>query len=98
MFCAEVFTCLTKRKQAQVIKRNLKNMCFFDLKVALFWTQCNKIEKINCAYLTNDEKEREKNSNLCEKGLAISETKWYYTNIKKPYAQKVKETVKKMTR
>lgn len=24
------------------------------------------------------------------KGLAISETKWYYTTIKKPYAQKVK--------
>lgn len=73
-------------------------MHFFDLKIALFWAQCNKIEKRNCAYLTKDEKEREKNSNLCEKGLAISETKWYYTTIKKPYAQKVKETVKKMTR
>ena len=34
------------------------NMHFFDLKVALFWTQCNKIEKIDCEYLTNDEKER----------------------------------------
>ena len=34
------------------------NMHFFDLKVALFWTQCNKIEKRNCAYLINDEKER----------------------------------------
>ena len=98
MFCAEVFTCLTKEKHVQAIGYNSKSMHFFDLKVALFWTQCNKIEKINCAYLTNDEKERYKNSNLCEKGIAISETKWYYTNIKKPYAQKVKETVKKMTR
>lgn len=32
------------------------NMHFFDLKVALFWTLCNKTEKRNCAYLTNDEK------------------------------------------
>ena len=35
-------------------------------------------------------KKDKKIQNLCEKGLAISETKWYYTNIKKPYAQKVK--------
>ena len=35
-------------------------------------------------------KKDKKNSNLCEKGLAISEIKWYYTTIKKPYAQKVK--------
>lgn len=33
------------------------NMHFFDLKVALFWTLCNKTEKRNCAYLTNDENE-----------------------------------------
>ena len=58
MFCAEVFTCLTKEKQAQAIGYNSKSMHFFDLKVALFWTLCNKIEKRNCAYLTNDEKER----------------------------------------
>ena len=35
-------------------------------------------------------KKDKKNSHLCEKGIAISETKWYYTTIKKPYAQKVK--------
>ena len=33
-----------------------------------------------------------------KKGLVISETKWYYTTIEKPYAQKVKETAKNMTR
>jgi hypothetical protein len=38
MFCAEVFTCLTKEKQAQAIGYNSKRMHFFDLKVALFWT------------------------------------------------------------
>ena len=38
MFCAEVFTCLTKEKQAQAIGYNSKSMHFFDLKVALFWT------------------------------------------------------------
>lgn len=40
------------------------------------------------------------------KGLAISETKWYYTTIEKTYAQKVEktyaqkveETAKNMTR
>ena len=45
MFCAEVFTCLTKEKQAQAIGYNSKSMHFFDLKVALFWTLCNKTEK-----------------------------------------------------
>ena len=35
---------------------------------------------------------------LMRKGLAISETKWYYTTIEKTYAQKVEETAKNMTR
>ena len=43
-------------------------------------------------------KKDKKIQTYAKKGIAISETKWYYTNIKKPYAQKVKETVKKMTR
>ena len=58
MFCVAVFTCLTKEKQAKVTGCNPKNMHFFDIEVALFWTLCNKTEKRNCAYLTNYEKER----------------------------------------
>lgn len=45
------------------------NMHFFDLKVALFWTLCNKTEKRNCAYLTKDEKEREKIQTYAKKVL-----------------------------
>ena len=75
-----------------------KDMHFFDHQIALFWTWCLKPGKRNCIYCTKHQKYIKKNSNLCEKGLAISETKWYYTTIKKPYAQKVKETAKNMTR
>jgi len=35
-------------------------------------------------------KKDKKIQTYAKKGIAISETKWYYTTIKKPYAQKVK--------
>lgn len=43
-------------------------------------------------------KKKDKKIQTYAKKVLLFQKQWYYTNIKKPYAQKVKETVKKMTR